>query len=76
LVESDGDGPGAGAVGVALGVALGVVDVVVDGVFFSSLAHEAVKPTIATIAVLPAITATLRATRPDVMSKSYLSRPG
>ena len=66
------DSEGAGAVVVALGavVEVGVVvEVVVAGAFFSSpLVHEAVKPTIVPIAVPPAITATLRATRPDIMN--------
>ena len=61
--------------GVAGDVVVVVVDVVVDvsGAFGCSLAHEAVKPTIVTIAAPPASAATLRALRP--MISSYLRRP-
>src|SRR6266403_940399 len=45
----------------------------VAGAFGCSLAHEAVKPTIVTIAAPPASAATLRALRP--MISSYLRRP-
>jgi hypothetical protein len=64
------DSEGAGAVVVALVV----VEVVVSGAFSFSLAHDEVKPTIATIAAPPAIAAIPRATRPDVMV-SVLSIP-
>jgi hypothetical protein len=58
--------------GVAGDVVVVVVDVVVDvsGAFGCSLAHEAVKPTIVTIAAPPASAATRRALRP--MISSYL----
>jgi hypothetical protein len=60
---------------VAVDVVVVVVDVVVDvcGAFGCSLAHEAVKPIIVTIAAPPASATTRRALRP--MISSYLRRP-
>jgi hypothetical protein len=59
-----------GADGAADDVVVVVVVVVVDvaGAFCSSLAHEAVKPTIVTIAAPPASAATRRAIRPMISS--------
>ena len=52
-----------------------VVVVVVSGAFCSSLAQDAVKPTIATIATPPATAARRRAKRDDSMFGSYLYAP-
>jgi hypothetical protein len=61
-------GAGGGGAGVAADVVVVVVVVVVDvsGAFGSSFAHEAVKPTIVTIAAPPANAATRRAVRPMI----------
>jgi hypothetical protein len=61
-------GGGAGVAGVADVVVVVVVVVVVSGAFSSSLAQEAVKPTIVTIAAPPATAATRRAIRPMILS--------
>jgi hypothetical protein len=61
-------GGGAGVAGDVVVVVVVVVDV--SGAFSSSLAHEAVKPTIVTIAAPPTSAATRRAIRP--MVSSYL----
>jgi len=58
-------GGGAGVAGV---VVVLVVVVVVSGAFCYSLAHEAVKPTIVTIAAPPTSAATRRAIRPIISS--------
>jgi hypothetical protein len=62
-----------GATGGGAGVAADVVVVVVvvvdvSGAFCSSLAHEAVKPTIVTTAAPPTSAATRRAIRPMILS--------
>ena len=62
-----------GATGGGAGVAADVVVVVVvvvdvSGAFGSSFAHEAVKPTIVTIAAPPTSAATRRAIRPMMLS--------
>jgi hypothetical protein len=63
-------GAGGGGAGVAADVVVVVVVVVVDvcGAFCSSLAHEAVKPTIVTTAAPPITAATRRAIRPMIQS--------
>jgi hypothetical protein len=61
---------GAGAAGGAAGAVTVFVTVFVSGAGASSLAHEAVKHTIVTIAAPPASAATRRAIRP--MISSYL----
>jgi hypothetical protein len=68
-------GAGAGAGGeVVVGVVVVVVVVEVSGAFCSSLAQDAVKPTIATIATPPATAARRRANRDDSMLfRIYLS---
>jgi hypothetical protein len=53
-----------------------VVVVEVSGAFCASLPQDAVKPTIATIAVPPATAAIRRAKRPDPMLQSYLFPTG
>jgi hypothetical protein len=63
MLFSVGDG-GGGAGG---DVVVGVVVVEVSGAFCSSLAQDAVKPTIATIATPPATAARRRAKRHDSM---------
>ena len=61
-------GAGAGAGGeVVVGVVVVVVVVEVSGAFCSSLAQDAVKPTIATIATPPATAARRRTNRDDSM---------
>jgi hypothetical protein len=62
-------GAGGGGAGVSADVVVVVVVVVVvdvSGAFCSSFAHEAVKPTIVTIAAPPASAATRRAIRPMI----------
>jgi hypothetical protein len=62
-------GAGGGGTGVAADVVVVVVVVVVvSGAFCSSLAHEAVRPTIVTIAAPPATAAIRRAIRPMISS--------
>jgi hypothetical protein len=59
-------GAGGGGAGVSADVVVVVVVVVVSGAFCSSLAHEAVKPTIVTTAAPPTSAATRRAIAPMV----------
>jgi hypothetical protein len=61
-------GAGGGGAGVADVVVVVVVVVDVSGAFCSSLAHEAVKPTIVTIAAPPASAAIRRVFRPMISS--------
>jgi hypothetical protein len=72
LIDFSVGATGGGGAGVAGDVVVVVVVVVVDvsGAFSSSLAHEAVKPTIVTMAAPPASAATRRAIRP--MFSSHL----
>src|SRR5436190_1862173 len=69
LIDFSVGATGGGGAGVA-GAVVVVVVVDVSGAFCSSLAHEAVKPTIVTMAAPPASAATRRAIRP--MFSSYL----
>jgi hypothetical protein len=65
LIDFSVGATGGGGAGVAGGVVVVVVVVVdVSGAFSSSLAHEAVKPTIVTTAAPPTSAATRRAIRP------------
>ena len=66
MLFSVGDGGGGAGGDVVVGVVV-VVVVEVSGAFCSSLAQDAVKPTIATIATPPATAARLRAKRHDSM---------
>ena len=66
MLFSVGAGGAAGA-DVLVGVVVVVVVVVVSGAFCSSLAHDAVNPTIVTIATPPATAAIRRANRDDSM---------
>ena len=66
MLFSVGAGGAAGA-DVLVGVVVVVVVVEVSGAFCSSLAQDAVKPTIATIATPPATAAIRRANRDDSM---------
>src|SRR3954462_12885186 len=68
---SVGAGGGGGAAGDVVVVVVVVVDV--SGAFCSSLAQDAVKPTIVTTAAPPTSAATRRAIRP--MISSHLRRP-
>jgi len=61
-----------GGADVAGDVVVVVVVVVVSGAFSSSLAQEAVKPTITTIALPPTTAAIRRAKRPELILQSYL----
>jgi hypothetical protein len=66
MLFSVGDGGGGAGGDVVVGVVV-VVVVEVSGAFCSSLAQDAVKPTIATIATPPATAARRRAKRDDSM---------
>ena len=66
MLFSVGAGGAAGG-DVVVGVVVVVVVVEVSGAFCSSLAQDAVKPTIATIATPPATAAIRRANRDDSM---------
>jgi hypothetical protein len=73
MLFSVGAGAGAGVAGGDVVVAVVVVVVVeVSGAFFSSLAQDADKPTIATIARPPATAETRRTIRCDSISNSNL----
>ena len=75
MLFSVGAGAGGGAAGdvvVAVVVVVVVVVVEVSGAFFSSLAHDAVKPTIARIARPPATAERRRAIRCAFISISIL----
>jgi hypothetical protein len=65
---SVGAGGGGGGGGVAGDVVVVVVVVVVSGAFSSSWAHDAVNPTIVTIAAPPATAAIRRPIRPMISS--------
>ena len=66
MLFSVGDGGGGAGGDVVVGVVV-VVVVEVSGAFCSSLAQDAVRPTIATIATPPATAARRRAKRHDSM---------
>ena len=75
MLFSVGDGAGGGAGEDVVVVVVVVVVVEVSGAFCSSLAQDADKPTIATIARPPATAARRRAKRDDSMLSSYLYEP-
>ena len=72
LIDFSVGSTGGGGAGVAGDVVVVVVVVEVSGAFSSSLAQDAVKPTITTIALPPTTAATPRVKRPDLMLQSYL----
>jgi hypothetical protein len=75
LIDFSVGATGGGGAGVAGDVVVVVVVVDVSGAFSSSLAHEAVKPTIVTTAAPPTSAATRRAIRPMISSLSFRPVP-